>query len=149
MSLNTFTNTQDGLNAHLNIGADTMAPTNLSYGYDVREVFVVLMAGPTPFTLLPYQMISGLVVLQTGTTGALICPSSADIDAELGASRNYDGFTIWLDVINRNSVLTNSRLIPPDTQPGQDIPIAQSPSASCFTRFYFTRENSVWVCVNS
>ncbi len=149
MSINTLTNTQSGRDAHLNIGSDTIVTTNLTFNYDVREVFIVEDAGPDPFTLDPFQMISGLVILQSNTTGDIICPSSAAIDQELGIAGGRDGYTIWLDIVNRVSTVSTSRLIPPDSGTPVVIPKAQSSTQATYTRFFFLREVGVWGCINS
>ncbi len=85
MSLNTFTHAQDGLNAHLNIGADSVSSVNSSSVIHINLGAVNVYNTPGSITLSASDVISATIAIgPSGGAYNFTCPSAADINTALG-----------------------------------------------------------------
>ncbi len=84
MSLNTFTNPQSGLDAHLNIGADSVTSINSSSVVHVNFGTVGVYNTPGSLTLLPADVLSTTIAVgPSGGTYSFTCPGATALNAAI------------------------------------------------------------------
>lgn len=114
-------------------------------GIPLYDGTYVLAQGAGVITLSAKQMVSGVLIVDSGRSAGISLPLTAEIDAYTGTP--VDGTRVILKVINREP--TNAIALSSIEIPGQPIPKSQAGGASTTTDFHFLRVAGSYICLNA